>query len=536
MLITYNGVDVFSGQAEPLIAKNTDFFSDGDNRVLIADTITLAGELTGCGRDDLITARNLVTNVFSTGFKNLEITGIGVFTGVKVESVSFDQSPYLASLPYNISLLHYPSGGYEFGFGITNPKNVYSYTENVNQTVSISQQISAQGINTASSFPGNALDNAKTFVSGQLGSGIPRPALIDTSSSDFGMYLVEFSEEIDKLNNTVSVNRTFETDPTAAQGAIILRYASEFTEVEGEETLITYNGTVDAGRSGSLAAARNKYTEFRDGLQGLGALITENVTEDTGINNISFSFSLIEGGNDPDGIMDDFTINLEENSDSSLFSVSINGNISTRGQCMSARNFSNIENYYNNSAGSDDHRFDVCQELYDDFYTSAHGSHQGSPGVTLNSNSISKSIAFNEYDQSASYSASYNDRQALEGMHSFDFTLNFTPSLFPVKSVASAYTNGWIFEDLGYRNRALLSINMNARSLNTTPFSQADFVNLAETQFGDFAGGAEDIIVTSDQYVLNNQKVASAIYAKSFHASNSFTNNTDYTTIQTFEL
>jgi hypothetical protein len=529
MLITYNGIDVFVNQQEPLIAKTTSFPSDGDNRILVEDTITLVGELTGCSLAELVVARNQVINVFSESFKTLYIDVIGSFKDVKIESVNFDESPYLASLPYTITLLHYPDGGYEFGFGITSPKNTYTYTENIDGTLSISQEISAQGINTTNSYPGNGLQNATTFVKAQLPKAIPRPATIDTTKSNFGMYLVEFSEEIDKINKIVTINRTFETDMSAVKGAIILRYTSEITEEEGEESVTSYNGTVDAGRENNLVGARKKYKEFRDGLKDLGPFINENVTEDPNINNISFSFSQVEG---PE-MMDDFTISLEENSDSSLFSVSINGNISTRGRCMSDENFARIEAEYNDS--SQGHRFDVCQDLYEDFYTEDHGSEKSNPGVTLNSNVIAKSIGINEYDQSASYSASYNDRQALFGTHSFDFTVSLTPSLFPVKAVPSAYTNGWIFEDLGYRSRATFSISMNARSFED-PLERSEFVNLAQTQFGEFAGGASDIYVTMDQYTVSNQKVTSATYAQTFHSDTSFTNDTDYTTIQSFEL
>ena len=259
---------------------------------------------------------------------------------------------------------------------------------------------------------------------------------------------------------------------------------------------------------------------------GLGAFINENVTEDPNINNISFSFSFVKG---PE-MVDDFTITLEENSDSSLLSVSINGNVSTRGKCMSAANFARIEAEYNDS--SQGHRFDVCQSLYNDFYSTARGSQKSNPGVTLNSNVIAKSIALNEHDQSASYSASYNDRQALFGMHSFDFTVTITPSLFPVKAVPSAYTNGWIFEDLGYRSRATISTQMTARGCGS-PLGRSSFVNLGKTQLGEFGGGS-DMYVTMDQYTVSNQNMASATYATSFHSDNGFTNNSDYTTIQLF--
>tara|TARA_R110000824_G_scaffold173352_2_gene351371 strand:- start:4138 stop:5748 length:1611 start_codon:yes stop_codon:yes gene_type:complete len=530
---------------------------------LLEETLSLVGELTGCGINALREARSGALEVFSTGFKNLEVSGIGIFTGVKVNAINFDQSPYLNTLPYSIDLLHYPSGGYEFAHGVNNPQSAYSYTENTNQTVSIQHEVSAQGISTSSTPGGNALDNAKNFVSGQITGAIPRPALINTTDplSEFNVYLVDFSETVDKLNNTVGVSRRFETDPTDTinGGNVILRHTSQFSPTEGEEVLITYNGAINAGRPTGDAtfqdddlrmdAVRNRYSKFKDELDA-ARFITESITEDTGINLLSFSISYISGDQEPDGIIDDFTISLEENSDSSLFSVSVNGNLSTKGRCISEA-FSQLSGYYDEPIASEgeqpyDHRYDLCQRLYREFYRASHGSCQEKPAdyIALNRNSISKSVAYNEYAQSITYNASYNDRTALDNMHSFDYSMNFTPSLFGIKSVASAYKNptteegGWIFEDLGYRKRASFSINISARPLSTITMTQAELSEFGEGKFQDMTSEPQDEKVTSNEYALNNQSVISATYAKTFHAGEAFVErgadcpNPDYTGIR----
>ena len=551
MLITYNGKDVFKNQLDPLVGKTTAFVSNGDNRVCVEETISLVGELSVCsitpynasfGRlHALIGAREDLLDDFSSSFKDLVISGIGTFKKVKVQSIDFDDSPYLATLPYTITVLHYPEGGYEFGHGICDPVCAWSYTENTNQTVSIQHEVSARGVNTSSTLGGNALDNAKAFVLGLLVDP-PRPALIDTTQSNFSAYIVDFSETIDKLNNTISISRTFETDPTEVNGSVILRYTENIDGSEGEEILITHNGTVDAGRKGSMAAARNKYTQFRDGLD-VERFMTENVTEDEDINNISFSFSYFQDNKDPDGIMDDFTITLEETSDTSLFSASINGTLSVRGGCIGAE-WDALKDYYESGGGETDHNYGLCQDIYDDFYTEEHGSCQEKPmeRLTLHNEPISKSVGYNEYAQTVSYNASYNDRQTLEGLHTWDYTMNFTPSLPAIKSVASAYNEGWIFEDLMYRNRCDFSISMNARSLDGDDSVSKDTMHeFGEDKFHKMVEDPEDEVLTNKGYVLNNQSVASATWASSFHSPNAFVEGEcgdalSYTGILTFEL
>ena len=540
MLIEYNGVGVFVGQAEPLVAKTTSFTSNGDNRVLLEETISLAGELTGCGIDDLIAARTGALDVFATGFKNLTIEGIDTFTGVKVQSITFDESPYLSTLPYTITLLHYPSGGYAFAQGVSDPQSVYTYTENQDQTLSIQHEVSARGINTSTTLPGgNALANAVDFVSGQIDNDIPRPAMIDTTANAFEMYLVDFSESVNKIDNTVSINRTFQTDPSGSVGDVILRYTSEFSITQGEETAITYNGDINAGRATAdgMDKARNKYYEFKSSID-TPRFLSENVTEDTGINSLSFSFSYISGDSEPD-IIDDFTITLEEGSDSSLFSASINGNLSTKGLCIAGDNFAALKTYYAGGTheNNHDHNYEICQSLYEDFYTVAHGSCQEKPAevINLNPRSISRSVGENEFAQTLSYNASYNDRISVEGTHTFDYSMRFTPSLPAVKTVASAYNNGWIFEDLGYRQRAVFSISINARSINNIPLSHEVLQTFGREKFNVFTDNPERVITTSDEYVLNNETVESTTYARSFHSIYTFTES-DYTGIQTFNV
>jgi hypothetical protein len=548
MLINYNGVDVFSGQAEPLVSKSTSFISQGDNRILVEETISLAGELTGCGSGDLIAARSLALDVFSTGFKNLEISGIGIFTGVKIASISFDQSPYLQSLPYTIDLTHYPSGGFRFGGGVTDPRSTYTYTENPNQTVSIQHEVAAKGINTSTTIPGgNALDNAKAFVEDQLGEP-PRPAMINTWNTDFETYLVDFNESIDKLNNTISVSRSFESDLTDSLfgGNIILRYASEAEETEGEEIAVSCNGTINGGRpTGDIDAARmtdvrERYNILKDGELGVSTFISETVAEDTGICQLSFSFSYISGDTEPEGITDDFTITIEENSDSSLFSVSVNGSLSatTRGiggVAGGETTFAALSGRYDTI---DSHK-DSCEEIYESFYVNDYGGCQNKPeNVNFNQKEISKSVGYNEYAQTISYNASYNDRTQVEEYHTLDYTMNFRPSLWAVKSVASAYKNGWLVEDLDYRSRGGFSINCSARSegVMSSSTDKAALKSLAEDKFNKFIPSKLDEIIEEDQYVLNNQNVSSSSFSASFYGDNQFTDQIDYTGILGFYL
>ena len=540
-IIEYDGVAVFAGHPAPLISKSVNFVSQGDTRTHEEHTLTLRGELTGCGIDELLTARQLAINTFSESFKDLYVSGIDTFTGVKIESVSFDDSAYLSVLPYTITLNHYPSGSFDFYHGVTNPVNQWTYTESENQIVSITNTVSAQGLSTEfSQLGGNALDNAKSFVTSQLTGAweIPRPYLIDTKNTEFQSYLTSFNESVDKITNTVSVNRTFVTDPQDVNGNIILRYSEQVQETEGQQTTISYDGTIDAGATGyiknapssressNLSDIRSRYTEFKNSLDATDFL-SERVTEDTGINRLTFSISYNSGDTEP-SIIDDFNITVSENSDSSLFSVSIDGDVSAKHGCE--KTFEEIKSYHQ----GDSHKFQICDEIYKNFYKQSHGSKQERPtNVVLNVKPLSTSKTENEKARTLSYSASYNDRNLLRwqedpDVNSVSYDMSFAPPVQVVKSSASALKGGYIFQDLGYKNRSKFTIS----SSSSQYIPSGEYLSFAKSQFTKMTDSPEDIILSDTSYEKNIDESTSLNFSRSFNSQfNVIDVDTNYTGI-----
>lgn len=556
-MITYNGLEVLSGQVTPLISKTTSYNSQGDTRTLHQNNITLRGEITGCGIDELSSGRQLLIDTFSESFRNLYVSGVDTFTGVKIDSITFDETPYLQILPYSVSMTHYPSGGFLVAHGVEAPQNTWTYQEQEDQTVIINQSVSAKGVNTdfdqsglVSGSVGNALQNAINFVSGQMTGAweIPRPYIIDTSNTNFKCYLTSFSEDIDKLSNTVSVSRSFRTDPTDLEGNVIIRYTKQFDQDIGSPIRISCNGTVDAGKTGclinypstrstgNLEQARNRYEEFKNSLLGeVGStdFLTESVTEDTGINRISFQLSFNSGDTEP-SIIDDFTITVQESSDSSLVSVSMNGTVRAKKGCVGT-NFAAVDAYYN----SGNHKFQICDQIYREFYTTEHGSAQNRPNdVVLNVKPLSDGVSKNENLETVSYNRSLDDRNLLawandSTVNSVDYNMVLTPSLQVVKSTPSNTNSGFIFEDLGYSKRAKFSINTSSSS----DISKDSYVNFANSQFRKMTNSPDGIILERDTYELSNSNASSSNYEKSFYSQYQILDiGSSYTGLDDFRL
>ena len=519
-LISYDGTEIFANQIPPLVAKTSNFIADGGSRSAVEERISLKGLLTGCGLTELVAARNSAAGVFSANFKDLVVDGT-TFGKVKIQNVSFDQSDYLNSISYSIDVLHYPTAGFEFADGVINPSNTYTYTENPDQTMTMRQSVSAKGVNTSASSPGNALDNAKTFVLAQVGD-FPRPALISTEGASFEYYLTDSSANIDKINNTVSIDRTCRVDLLGIDDAVILRYTKETSQNEGEPITIRYGGTVDAGREGAMP--RSKYSEFKDGIDA--TILDENVTEDPGINRISFSFSYIEDDNSP-AVKDDFTITISEGADSSLFKMSINGTLSSKEGCIGKR-FTKVKDAYK----GDSHNFNLCQDIYNNFYTPANGSAQGNPGVSLNPAVMTSSVGYNKFSETVSYSASLDDRTTLGfDCHSFDYSMDCQPALQVVKPTPAANGKRWIFQDLGYKTRARFAISTSAKGCTTI-----DTHDFSWDMINEMVAGGTKTVVDIDTSTITNEGMASSNFGVSFLSASSATSPPNYTTISSLNL
>lgn len=545
-MITYNNTEVLQGHPSPLISKSKNYEYKGDVRILERDSITLRGELTGCNSGDLVTARNSILTLFSDNFKNLDVSGVGVFTGVRVESIAFDQSPYLQTLPYTITMSHYPSGGFQVAYGVSEPTNQWSYTEQEDQTLQITQEVSARGVNTEpGEFGGNALDNAKNFVTSQLTGAweIPRPYLIDTKDTNFKCYLTSFNTNIDKMSNTVSATRSFRTDPTDLEGNIILRYNQQVEQAEGERVKISYDGVIDAGVSGyitnapsttasnNLSGIRDRYEEFKSSIDA-SVFLNERVTEDTEINRLTFGLTFYSGDNEPN-IIDDFTITLQEDSNSSLVSVSINGTISPKEGCLNTGNLANIKAFYDGP----NHKYQICEEIYKEFYTIGRGCAINKPSeVFLNEKALTTNQSINENLETLTYTTNYNDRNLMnwntdDSINSVDYNISYQPSLKVITATPSASNGGFIYQDLGYSTNASISVDVNSNQ--TIPEDEYD--DFVKSQSRKMTTNKKDFDLDSESYSQTRAESSSFKKSLSFQSNNDFVDG-NFTGINEFKL
>jgi len=167
--------------------------------------ITLQGNITG--NYSQITSRqtNLI-NTFGQDFKTLDVDGLS-FDYCRVNNINFEQSKYQNILNFSVSLLSYGDEFNTVNSGVLDPVNEINITENSNGIFSVSQNVSARGINKSSA----ALNAAKTFVQGLDGIGkynITTLTQFNTNIST-AFCLKNRTETIDRINGAYGLKTDY---------------------------------------------------------------------------------------------------------------------------------------------------------------------------------------------------------------------------------------------------------------------------------------------------------------------------------------
>lgn len=228
-------------------------------------------------------------NLIASGF---DAEKIYENSGIIVRSINFDESNYAGILNYSIELNSINLSG-----NVTNPTNEYSFVENEDKTISLSHNISAQGINTSlNPTKSNAMDNAIAFVRLNTGLGnVPTTKFISGVSNKF--YLQNFNESIDRLNAIYSVQENYVSNLLNTGLSGNLSYTLDITSgAESNSIQINLRGEYKGIKNGNINDLRGtlNITGLITGLYSgyyNPIPVQYNINENTGENLISFDYS-----------------------------------------------------------------------------------------------------------------------------------------------------------------------------------------------------------------------------------------------------
>jgi len=251
-------------------------------------------------------------------------------SGIVIRSINFDNSNYGGIVDYSIELDSIRVSG-----NVLDPVNEFQFSENENKTVTLSHSISAKGINTnLSSAKSNALNNAISFVRLNTGlANVPSTKFISGNINKF--YLQNFSESIDRLNGSYSIQETYINNYLDNSLSGNLTYTIDVNSGSESNFLqINVRGQYKGPRNGNIS-------DLRGSLNVTGLItgtysgyfnpipIEYNITENTGENSINFDYSF-DNINLPNPYYR-YESNISKDEIQQIYNVQVRGEIVARG-------------------------------------------------------------------------------------------------------------------------------------------------------------------------------------------------------------
>ena len=423
----------------------TPFVGQGVEPVYIAgeidhtrNSIELVGNLTGENLSGLhLQKMQMISGMMST-FQTLTIsheTEDKTFLQVKPENISFSDSDLTTVLPYSVSFSCYESDAFSEFFGVSDPKDTWSFSEQDGRIIESTHNVSAKGVKVDSASP---LVNARNFVTERVG-GYEDLSLFLTGSTG---YLMSRTEDIDKSKNTYGLQETyryntseyistglsgvFQSSCSIAYGkdeglnvSVDASIQGDFNAIENSEGIIS-TGLFTASMAQEIAI-NSVVSSLSDYESGVYTFIDRGPSSasyniDTGTNVISFSyvFSNPENLDQVGNVLHTRSSTVAASKDDSKVRVSIQGDfkynspfeIIPTGDPATGQRFTEIDEQYSGVATGSGF-LNLAIEALQDFTGYAVGYHIS--GNYINPEPLSRSISKNPNQSSISYSVSFDN-------------------------------------------------------------------------------------------------------------------------------
>lgn len=532
----------------PFVTKSQEIINYGDRWGQITK-ITLEGQLTGtCPNDfgQLITGQNNIVSGFSRDFKTLNIIedGKNLFKGDSciVRNINFDQSKYVKMLGYSIELDCYESGLFSGMFGVLDPTNEYSFSENPDKSITINHNISARGINTSSR---SSIDNARSYVNSLTGYD---PNILPINISNTPSYtplLRSLSESINRLNGTYSISESYIVD-ISNDGNISSNYFTRYTtnitkSINSDFDSISIQGTIQGAKRGNFANTKNYaqnldlYTICQNVFDGTlnDIPISLSFEENEAANSINFSASFdTDTVNPTNSTYYDYSVEINKDTITSISSISISGPIKSRGNLKNK--FENAKQFVLDQIGTygsiPEYLYNEASAIYNTLKTTMNiGS-----SISLNPNWRNFTITENPEKGEISLSATFDDKDVpllSSNVKSNSFEIIHEPKIDLFKPRPTYNVNGYyIVYELGDAKK-LAKFNINS----TTEFNVGVDIDSGKTNQssiissikGTYSQGVTDYIENESANFdeFPNGEVKSATSSVQYSKKNSAADN-----------
>ena len=508
--ITYNGLTLGSATyPTPYLSRDQSMVYTIDKWCQVTK-LSLAGKVTGT-YDEIYTRRAAILAAFSTDFKSLVVAEDGSdilqFDNCIIRTVNFSPSNFGAA-EYSIEIECYESSNFNGTFGILDPVNEWSLSQQDNNFVSISHKVSARGFKTAN----QPVVNARNFVKSFAGSGTfsqINPAFA-SGISEPNLILVNSGINIDRVAGTCSLDESYvvQTGVTSEYfdyvpviGGVTSAFNADVNSGISEDFInVGVNYTIQGSKTDSTANLRSKIPTVQTLWEiATGALQQSGSLADVDLNTGALNYSIDEDLNSRtiyiktsfnndyayknfssqasfSGAYYDYSVKAETDQITSITTIGVNGSIKAQTDGIQNRIDRVSGMYYNyicnQTQGVTGYLHALAALAYADLGFSTYSLNPGPESISVGNNYVKGEINLN---------ATFSDKDFKSDFKSASFTVGVKPSLAQYRAKASANRDGlYQIFDLETRTREEVTVggNLIAYAENTNYQTEVrDFVD-----------------------------------------------------------
>lgn len=514
--ILYNNQDVFNGIAPtPFVSISQDFIDFGTKWNQVTN-LTLEGQITGkylgtFSNSEINKNVNLLLNKFNQNYKSLKIienSQVLYETPVAIlNSIDFEKGNWYGILPFTMDFVIYDQNLFTNYYGIVEPEEKFSFSEEENKIVNLKHFISAKGIVSENQDPISAAKNWVISKTGNLNK--ISPILIKNNNNNF--LLQSTNETIDRFNGVYSIENNYTKsvhpdNPTNCFLNYVIDISSGFDE---QFVNVSINGNLEKNNISTLRTEYNNLNLFS--IANLSCLQTFNTqlssrpisqSLDESPNENKLSFSVAYNNDFSDEIVHDYTVDLRNDILSCITTANLNSQISCKYGDIKTK-WEKVLNYYNSNF--------FPKDIVNREYLKENSKN-------LNQNPITESIKFDEFNAVITYSAEYNNKENIsEDLLSLISNVSLTPSINIFTPHTSAITSReHNVQDLQTANRTKITINVQAIAKIDKNISIAEQLANSQVSFikNNYLGGKSSIL--EDKKITKNNDIKSVEIMESY--------------------
>lgn len=515
--ILYDGKDVFEGiSPTPFVSISEEYIDFGTQWNQISN-LKLEGQLTGqylggASYNYMYDAVQKLCSGFANNYKTIQITegGAEVYRGdvAVVNSISIADSAWYGILPYSVELSIYNEDLFIDYYGIADPEETFSFSEEDGKIISLTHSVSARG-NTNDQ---NGITNAKEWVMTRTGN-VNTVSPIFIKNNDRPFLLQTIKETVDRFNGVYSWEASYKKSAfTEDPNNCLLNYTIDLNSgIDDGFVTADINGTL---QSNSLSVLRQEYKKlnlfnicsmgcedvFKTALSSRP--IQQNVDESPDENQINFKSSYNNDfGAD---VINDYSVDISEDSLKCVRNVSFRATISCK---------------YGDLAS----RWDKVQAFYRTQFkpfSLARGEFVKEYSTSLRETPLGESITFDQFNAQITYSAQYTDKKRSSFSNDI-INLSSSVTLNPAIDIHAPHTSAFTarahnIQFLGCAKRASLEISVTAvaKMNKTSSFAETEAQREVNRVKINFLKGANTLL--EQRSVTRNEDLKSVTISETW--------------------